>query len=45
MAALYFSTLSLSLPFYNKLLKTMDCLFSSTMLEQWNRSSSRELYV
>ena len=42
-ASLYFSTLSLSLPFYNKHLKTMDCLFSSgsAMLEQWSRSSSR----
>jgi hypothetical protein len=28
-AALYFSTRLLSLPFYNKCLKTMDCLFSS----------------
>jgi hypothetical protein len=37
MATLYFPNLSLSLPFYNKHLKTMDCLFSlgSTMLEQW----------
>jgi hypothetical protein len=29
MAGLYFLTLSLSLPFYNKCLKIMDCLFSS----------------
>jgi hypothetical protein len=37
MAGLYFPTLSLSLPFYSKCLKTMDCLFSSgsTVLEQF----------
>ena len=31
----------------NKYLKTMDCLFSSgsTKLEQWNRSSSKELHL
>jgi hypothetical protein len=28
MAVLYFSTLSLSILFYNKCLKTMNCLFS-----------------
>jgi hypothetical protein len=38
----YFSTLSLSLPFYNKGLKAMDFLFSPkpAVLEQWSRSSS-----
>lgn len=36
MAGLYFSTVSLTLPFYNKLFKTTNCLFSSglAMLEQ-----------
>ena len=35
---------SLSLPFYNKVLKTMDCLFSLgyAMLEQWSKSPSKE---
>jgi hypothetical protein len=44
MADLYFSTLSLSLLFYNKCLKAMNCLFlsGSAMLEQWSRSSSKE---
>lgn len=43
MASLYFHTLSLSLPFYNKCLKTI-CPFSSgsTVLEQRCRSSSKE---
>jgi hypothetical protein len=47
MANFYFSDLSLSLPFYNKGLKTMNCLFSSgsAMLVQWSRSSSKELHV
>jgi hypothetical protein len=42
MVGLYFSTLSLSLPFYNKHLKTMDCLFLSVspLLEHWKKSSS-----
>jgi hypothetical protein len=46
MAGLYFPTLSISLAFFNKYLKTIDCLFllGSTMLEQWNRSSSKELF-
>jgi hypothetical protein len=40
MASLYFPILSLSLPFYNKCLKTIECLFStgSYVLEQWSRS-------
>ena len=45
MAVLYFSTLSAFLClYYNKCLKTMDCLFSlgSAVLEQWSRSSSKE---
>jgi hypothetical protein len=43
MASLYFPTLSLSLPFYNKRLKTMDYLFSwgSAVLEQWSRFPSK----
>ena len=42
-----FATLSLSLPFYNKCLKTMNCLFSlgPAVLEQWSRSSSKELLL
>jgi hypothetical protein len=46
MAGLFYPTLSLSLPFYNKHLKIMDFLFSwgSTVLEQWRRSSSNELH-
>jgi hypothetical protein len=44
MVSLYFPTLFLSMPFYNKRLKTMVCLFSSgsTVLEQWSRSPSKE---
>jgi hypothetical protein len=40
-----FATLSLSLPFYNKCLKTMNCFFSlgSSVLEQRSRSSSSVL--
>jgi hypothetical protein len=47
MASLCFSTLPLSLPFYNKHLKTMDCLCSSepTMLEQWSKFPSKELHI
>ena len=47
MAGLYFSTLSLSLSFYNKHLNTMVCLFSlgSSVLEQWSRSPSKELLI
>jgi hypothetical protein len=47
MAGFYFLTLSLSLPFYNKYLKTMDCLFllGFPMLEQWSRSSSKEAHL
>jgi hypothetical protein len=46
-AALCFSTLSFSLPFYNELSNTMDCLFSSgsTTLEQWTRFPSKELCI
>jgi hypothetical protein len=38
---------SLSLPFYNKCLKTMECLFSlePTELEKWSRSPSNELHL
>ena len=39
-ASLCYSTLSLSLPFYNKGLKATDCLISSgnAVLEQWSKS-------
>ena len=42
MVSLDFSTLSLSLPFYNKYLKTMGCHLSlvSAVLEQWSRFPS-----
>jgi hypothetical protein len=47
MAGLYLSILSLSLPFYKIILKTMDCLFSSgpAVLEQWSRSSPNKQLV
>jgi hypothetical protein len=47
MAGLYFPTLCLSLPFYNKHLKTMNCLFSFglAVLEQWSRSSFYEPHI
>jgi hypothetical protein len=43
-ADFYFSIFSLSLPFHNKCLKTMDYPFSleHTVLEKWNRSSPKE---
>ena len=48
MATLCFSILSLDLPFYNKCLKTVDCLFSSVpaaVLEQWSKFPSKEPHI